>query len=147
MRHHGAAHHSLFPPNALCCGRPVEPGSTRSGPCTAVRAHKIETRPTRAAHEENARNLTRCSRRTKSNRWHVRPEQRTEMSRSVKVSPRATMTRARPARILHLPLDKLAPLRNHPVFREFPPAVVEHLGTYMTRSEEHTSDLQPRFGI
>ena len=43
------------------------------------------------------------------------------------------MTRARPARILHLPLDKLAPLRNHPVFREFPPAVVEHLGTYMTR--------------
>src|SRR5437764_11623696 len=30
-------------------------------------------------------------------------------------------------------LDKLAPLRNHPLFREFPPAVIEHLGTYMTR--------------
>jgi CRP-like cAMP-binding protein len=31
------------------------------------------------------------------------------------------------------PLDKLAPLRNHPLFREFPPAIVEQLGTYMTR--------------
>jgi len=31
------------------------------------------------------------------------------------------------------PLDKLAPLRNHPLFREFPPSVIEHLGTYMTR--------------
>ena len=31
------------------------------------------------------------------------------------------------------PLDKLAPLRNHPLFREFPPAVIENLGTYMTR--------------
>ncbi len=31
------------------------------------------------------------------------------------------------------PVDKLAPLRNHPLFREFPPAVIEHLGTYMTR--------------
>src|SRR5262245_20997112 len=30
-------------------------------------------------------------------------------------------------------LDKLAPLRHHPLFREFPPAVIEHLGTYMTR--------------
>jgi len=30
-------------------------------------------------------------------------------------------------------LDKLAPLRNHPLFREFPPAVIEHFGTYMTR--------------
>ena len=31
------------------------------------------------------------------------------------------------------PVDKLAPLRNHPLFREFPPAVIEQLGTYMTR--------------
>src|SRR3984893_10206524 len=31
------------------------------------------------------------------------------------------------------PVDKLAPLRNHPLFREFPPAVIEELGTYMTR--------------
>jgi CRP/FNR family cyclic AMP-dependent transcriptional regulator len=31
------------------------------------------------------------------------------------------------------PVDKLAPLRNHPLFREFPPAVIEHFGTYMTR--------------
>jgi CRP/FNR family transcriptional regulator, cyclic AMP receptor protein len=31
------------------------------------------------------------------------------------------------------PVDKLAPLRNHPLFREFPPAVIEHLGTYITR--------------
>jgi CRP-like cAMP-binding protein len=31
------------------------------------------------------------------------------------------------------PIDKLAPLRNHPLFRDFPPAVIEHLGTYMTR--------------
>ena len=30
-------------------------------------------------------------------------------------------------------VDKLAPLRNHPLFREFPPAVIENLGTYMTR--------------
>jgi CRP/FNR family cyclic AMP-dependent transcriptional regulator len=30
-------------------------------------------------------------------------------------------------------LDKLAPLRNHPLFREFPPPVIEHFGTYMTR--------------
>jgi len=36
---------------------------------------------------------------------------------------------ASPARVL----DKLAPLRNHPLFREFPPAVIKHLGTYMTR--------------
>ncbi len=41
------------------------------------------------------------------------------------------MTRA-PKPLSH-PLDKLAPLRNHPLFREFPPAVIEHLGTYMTR--------------
>jgi len=32
-----------------------------------------------------------------------------------------------------LPIDKLAPLRNHALFRELPPAVIEHLGTYMTR--------------
>jgi CRP-like cAMP-binding protein len=31
------------------------------------------------------------------------------------------------------PIDKLAPLRNHPLFRDFPPTVIEHLGTYMTR--------------
>jgi CRP/FNR family transcriptional regulator, cyclic AMP receptor protein len=31
------------------------------------------------------------------------------------------------------PVDKLAPLRNHPLFREFPPAVIEQLGSYMTR--------------
>src|SRR5205807_1561635 len=36
---------------------------------------------------------------------------------------------ASPARVL----DKLAPLRNHPLFREFPPAVIENLGSYMTR--------------
>jgi CRP/FNR family transcriptional regulator, cyclic AMP receptor protein len=47
--------------------------------------------------------------------------------------PRATIKRARPVGILRLPPDKLAPLRNHPVFRELPPAVLEHLGTYMTR--------------
>jgi CRP/FNR family transcriptional regulator, cyclic AMP receptor protein len=31
------------------------------------------------------------------------------------------------------PIDKLAPLRNHPLFRDFAPAVIEHLGTYMAR--------------
>jgi CRP/FNR family cyclic AMP-dependent transcriptional regulator len=31
------------------------------------------------------------------------------------------------------PVDKLAPLRNHPLFREFPPTVIGNLGTYMTR--------------
>ena len=31
------------------------------------------------------------------------------------------------------PIDQLAALRNHPLFREFPPAVIENLGTYMTR--------------
>ena len=39
----------------------------------------------------------------------------------------------RPSKPPSRPLDKLAPLRNHPLFREFPPAVIEHLGTYMTR--------------
>jgi hypothetical protein len=27
------------------------------------------------------------------------------------------------------PVDKLAPLRNHPLSREFPPAVIENLGS------------------
>lgn len=40
---------------------------------------------------------------------------------------------SRDAKPLPRPLDKLAPLRNHPLFREFPPAVIEHFGTYMTR--------------
>jgi hypothetical protein len=31
------------------------------------------------------------------------------------------------------PVDKLAPLRNHPLFCKFPPAIIENLGTYMTR--------------
>jgi CRP/FNR family cyclic AMP-dependent transcriptional regulator len=39
----------------------------------------------------------------------------------------------RDAKPLPRTVDKLAPLRNHPLFREFPPAVIEHLGTYMTR--------------
>lgn len=30
-------------------------------------------------------------------------------------------------------IDKLAPLRNHPLFREFPASVIERLGSYMTR--------------
>jgi CRP/FNR family transcriptional regulator, cyclic AMP receptor protein len=55
------------------------------------------------------------------------------MSRAVKISAPAPIERARSASIVQLPLDKLAPLRNHPVFREFPPAVVRHLGAYMTR--------------
>jgi CRP/FNR family transcriptional regulator, cyclic AMP receptor protein len=40
--------------------------------------------------------------------------------------PRAPNPRSRP-------VDKFAPLGNHPLFREFPPAVIENLGTYMTR--------------
>jgi CRP-like cAMP-binding protein len=55
------------------------------------------------------------------------------MTRSVKIGAPAPSERARAAGIVHLRLDKLAPLRNHPVFRAFPPAVVAHLGTYMTR--------------
>ena len=55
------------------------------------------------------------------------------MSRSVKVSVRASIDRPRGAWTVHLPLGRLAPLRNHPVFREFPPAVIERLATYMTR--------------
>src|SRR5262249_43584013 len=63
------------------------------------------------------------------------------MSRSVKIGVRATIDRARGDRTVHLlrahqlrrPIDKLAPLRNHAVFREFPSVVIEHLGTYMTR--------------
>ena len=55
------------------------------------------------------------------------------MSRSVKISVRATIDRTRGAWSVQLPLDKLAPLRNHPVFRELPPAVLEHLSTYITR--------------
>jgi CRP/FNR family cyclic AMP-dependent transcriptional regulator len=37
------------------------------------------------------------------------------------------------AKAVSRPVDKLAPLRNHPLFREFPPDVIEHLGTYITR--------------
>jgi CRP-like cAMP-binding protein len=39
----------------------------------------------------------------------------------------------RDAKPLPRAVDKLAPLRNHPLFREFSPAVIEHFGTYMTR--------------
>jgi CRP/FNR family cyclic AMP-dependent transcriptional regulator len=49
----------------------------------------------------------------------LRPEVIVPPSRDAKSPPRI--------------LDKLAPLRNHPLFREFPPAVIEHFGTYMTR--------------
>jgi CRP/FNR family transcriptional regulator, cyclic AMP receptor protein len=63
------------------------------------------------------------------------------MSRSETGLPRATMERARGGQVMHLartphlrcPIDKLAPLRDHAVFREFPPAVIERLGAYMTR--------------
>jgi CRP-like cAMP-binding protein len=63
------------------------------------------------------------------------------MSRSVKISVRASVDHARGDRIVHLPRarqlrpppDKLAPLRTHAAFRDFPPAVIEHLGAYMTR--------------
>jgi len=40
---------------------------------------------------------------------------------------------SRDTKTLPRSIDKLAPLRNHPLFREFPPAVIEHFGTYMTR--------------
>jgi CRP/FNR family transcriptional regulator, cyclic AMP receptor protein len=55
------------------------------------------------------------------------------MSRPVKISVMANIDYARGCWTVHLPLDKLAPLRNHPVFSAFPPAVIEHLGTYMMR--------------
>jgi CRP-like cAMP-binding protein len=63
------------------------------------------------------------------------------MSRSGKIRIPATIDRARCERTVHLPqaprlrrpVDKLTPLRDHAVFCEFPPAVIEHLGTYMTR--------------
>ena len=47
--------------------------------------------------------------------------------------PRAISKRVRVTRLVQPPPDKVAPLRNHPVFHEFPPAVIEHLGAYMTR--------------
>ena len=57
------------------------------------------------------------------------------------MSVRATAARERsdpivpdaPISQLPRPIDKFAPLRNHALFREFPPAVIEHLGAYMTR--------------
>jgi CRP/FNR family cyclic AMP-dependent transcriptional regulator len=52
------------------------------------------------------------------------PELRSEVTPIVPPSRDKSPTRV---------LDKLAPLRNHPLFREFPPAVIEHFGTYMTR--------------
>jgi CRP/FNR family transcriptional regulator, cyclic AMP receptor protein len=55
------------------------------------------------------------------------------MISSAKISGRGTIDRAQGAWTVNLPLDKLTPLRNHSIFREFPPAVIEHLGTYMTR--------------
>jgi len=57
------------------------------------------------------------------------------MSRSVTFRVRATIDHAPSGwtvRLVH-PIDKLAPLRNHAVFREFPPAVIEHLGAHVTR--------------
>ena len=44
---------------------------------------------------------------------------------------RAGAGRVRVGWTVHLPFDKLAPLRNHEFFRELPPPVVEHLSTYM----------------
>jgi CRP/FNR family transcriptional regulator, cyclic AMP receptor protein len=55
---------------------------------------------------------------------HGAPELRSEVTPIVPPSREKSPTRV---------LDKLAPLRNHPLFREFPPAVIEHFGTYMTR--------------
>jgi CRP/FNR family transcriptional regulator, cyclic AMP receptor protein len=57
------------------------------------------------------------------------------MSRSVKFSVPATIDHAGSAWTLRLaqPTDKLALLRNHAVFREFPPAVIQQLGTFVTR--------------
>ena len=60
------------------------------------------------------------------------------MSRSLNMSVPATVDPARGAglpRPAQLPcrIHRLAPLRNHAIFRAFPPAVIEHLGTYMTR--------------
>src|SRR5690242_10390182 len=57
------------------------------------------------------------------------------MNRSVKISVGASIDHARGAWTVHLahPIDKLTPLRNHAVFRELSPAVIEHLSTYMTR--------------
>jgi CRP-like cAMP-binding protein len=57
------------------------------------------------------------------------------------MSVRATLTREREDPAVSPPCtpqrprltDKLAPLRNHALFRAFPPAVIEHLATYMTR--------------
>jgi CRP/FNR family transcriptional regulator, cyclic AMP receptor protein len=53
------------------------------------------------------------------------PRAASEMTAIVTV-PRASNRQVRP-------VDRLAPLRNHPLFREFPPAVIENLGAYMTR--------------
>jgi len=53
------------------------------------------------------------------------PDDRSEVTPTVPPSRDAK----HPPRVL----DKLAPLRNHPLFREFPPVVIEHFGTYMTR--------------
>jgi hypothetical protein len=50
---------------------------------------------------------------------------------------------ARAPRPSSRPLDKLAPLRNHPLFREFPSSVVEHPGTYMTRRSERRGAFAP----
>jgi CRP/FNR family transcriptional regulator, cyclic AMP receptor protein len=50
---------------------------------------------------------------------------------SVEVTP--IVPPPRDAKALLRTVDKLAPLRNHPLFREFPPAVIEQFGTYMTR--------------
>jgi len=57
------------------------------------------------------------------------------------MSERAMSERARADRTVNVlrfpqlrrPIDKLAPLRTNGVFRVFPPAVIEHLGTYMAR--------------
>src|SRR5262249_3836019 len=64
----------------------------------------------------------------------LRPTAKPGSTRSgVMHRPRAISKRVRVTRLVQPPPDKVAPLRNHPVFHEFQPAGIEHLGAYMTR--------------
>jgi CRP/FNR family transcriptional regulator, cyclic AMP receptor protein len=56
-----------------------------------------------------------------------------QLARDVPSEVTPNVTTLRDAKSPPRVLDKLAPLRNHPLFREFPPSVIEHFGTYMTR--------------
>jgi CRP-like cAMP-binding protein len=95
---------------------PSEPFARKSLSNGATISHDRLPRPVPAGHAPNGA-ATHSGQHAPDVPSEVTPI--VQLSRNAKSPPRV--------------LDKLAPLRNHPLFREFPPSVIEHFGTYMTR--------------